>query len=283
MKKVLNFLVRNPFFVVSAVIYYIVTALWLDNFVIASAIYLGSMIVVFSPIGEKIFRLMNRIRKLETIKEKMQVYYPFQSVLIHAIGKDISIKSNIEAGIIDDMSINACAVGRRTVAVTKGAIEAFTDDELRGIMAHELGHIVNGDTIVSMYSYIGNGLFSIAVVLIKLIIMVIDIVQYAFTENALASIVIRFTHFIFGLSMNAFMFLTNIAMSFQSRKSEYRADKYAYDIGFGEELLNALKLLEKISVGDNSSLTEKMIASHPRITKRIQRLEKLIENEKNYN
>lgn len=42
-------------------------------------------------------------------------------------------------------------------------------------------------------------------------------------------------------------------------------------------MIEALYLLEKISLGDNSTIIQKMTASHPRITKRIEYLESLDE------
>lgn len=42
-------------------------------------------------------------------------------------------------------------------------------------------------------------------------------------------------------------------------------------------MIEALYLLEKISLGDNSSIIQKMTASHPRLTLRINKLEALDE------
>ena len=83
------------------------------------------------------------------------------------------------------------------------------------------------------------------------------------------------------LELNMFlsMFVMQFAMSIGSRKNEYRADKFAYEMGFGKELIDALYLLEKIHLGDNSTLIQKMTASHPRITARIGRLENLLAEE----
>ena len=51
--------------------------------------------------------------------------------------------------IIEDMAINAFATGRKpsvsSVAVTRGAIEKLANEELEGVIAHELSHIGNYD------------------------------------------------------------------------------------------------------------------------------------------
>lgn len=59
--------------------------------------------------------------------------------------------------IIKDKALNAFATGRNpehaSVAVTTGLVEALDDNELQGVMAHELGHIKNFDIRVSMIAF----------------------------------------------------------------------------------------------------------------------------------
>jgi heat shock protein HtpX len=56
--------------------------------------------------------------------------------------------------IVNDPSPNAFATGRdpqhASVAATTGLLEILTDDELEGVMAHEMGHVKNYDIRVSM-------------------------------------------------------------------------------------------------------------------------------------
>ncbi len=51
--------------------------------------------------------------------------------------------------IIDDLAINAFATGRKpelaTIAITRGAIEKLKNEELEGVIAHELSHVKNYD------------------------------------------------------------------------------------------------------------------------------------------
>ncbi len=59
--------------------------------------------------------------------------------------------------IIDDPAPNAMATGRdpkhASVAATTGILDMMTDQELEGVMAHELGHIKNYDIRVSMIAF----------------------------------------------------------------------------------------------------------------------------------
>ncbi len=51
--------------------------------------------------------------------------------------------------IIEDPAINAFATGRKpelaSIAVTRGALEKLTNEELEGVLAHELSHVQNYD------------------------------------------------------------------------------------------------------------------------------------------
>ncbi|PJE50915.1 MAG: zinc metalloprotease HtpX [Candidatus Yanofskybacteria bacterium CG10_big_fil_rev_8_21_14_0_10_36_16] len=67
--------------------------------------------------------------------------------------------------IIDSPQINAFATGRdpnhSAVAVTKGAIEKLENEELEGVLAHELSHIGNKDILVSTVAVVLAGVIAI--------------------------------------------------------------------------------------------------------------------------
>lgn len=59
--------------------------------------------------------------------------------------------------IMDDPAPNAFATGRNpqsaAVAATTGLLEIMNDQELEGVMAHEMGHVKNYDIRVSMIAF----------------------------------------------------------------------------------------------------------------------------------
>jgi len=75
---------------------------------------------------------------------------------LHAMVEELSARAGIpkpRVFRIDDPHANAFATGRNpsrgVVAVTTGIERLLTARELRGVLAHEIGHIVNRDILVS--------------------------------------------------------------------------------------------------------------------------------------
>lgn len=73
--------------------------------------------------------------------------------------------------IMDDPALNAFATGRdpkhAIVCATTGLLDALDDQELEGVMAHELGHVKNYDIRVSMFAF---GLVSVISLIADLIL-----------------------------------------------------------------------------------------------------------------
>ncbi len=67
--------------------------------------------------------------------------------------------------LIDSPQINAFATGRdpqhAAVAITTGAIQKLHNEELEGVLAHELSHICNRDILISTVVVVMAGLISI--------------------------------------------------------------------------------------------------------------------------
>lgn len=275
-----NFWENNKIYLMCTILYFYISFKILGGtklvFFYLLLIYILSLITAFSPIGEYFLRLLNNVRPLETLKEKEYIKPLFQEVYEQVKLQNKYI-GKIEICVIDSMTINAIALGRHTIAVTKGAVQTFTEEQLKAVMAHEIAHIVNGDTIAVLYALIGNGIFTIIVILNKIILCTLENLINGIDGRKVFGFLAGLLRGIFEASVILLTFIFQAIMMINSRKNEFRADRFSYDSGYDREIIEVLYLLEKISLGDNGTIIQKMLAGHPRITKRIEYLENLDE------
>lgn len=153
--------------------------------------------------------------------------------------------------IIEDPALNAFATGRdpdhAAIAATRGLLDSMTDQELQGVIAHELGHVKNYDIRVSMITF---GL-----------VMVVGYLSSMFRNSMLFGGMRRSDDennsgggLVFILMMVGLVLAPIMATMIQlaiSRKREYLADATGSDITrYPEGLASAL---EKIA-GSSSAL-----------------------------
>ena len=260
-----NFVSKNPVYLICSLVYYLASVTFLFfqwwAFFLVAIIYVLAMGIAFSSIGEWLMRTFNHTRRLETAQEKNYLRPLFKEVYRKAKTANPEL-GQISLYVIDNMTVNACAMGRHTIAVTKGAISTFSEDELKAILCHEIAHILHYDTAAALYALVGNGIFMLLILPLKLLVS-------SMRESRFGQIL----DVIFGALIAVFMFMMNIAMALDSREAERRADMYALELGYGEEMVQALYLLEKINLGGEGSLIQRLLKSHPRVTARIERLE----------
>jgi len=275
-----EFFKHNPLYIGWFFIYFSLAWTMLGGsvlaFFITALLYGLSIFIAFSPFGEWLLKFLSNIRPLYTKKEREYLNPLFEEVYDQAKSQYSRLSRNIQICIIDSMTINACAIGSCTVAVTKGAIETLNEDELKGIIGHELAHIAHGDTKAILLTTIGNGLFSVFVLILKAVMLLFDVILNGVGESGLMRITTLIIRFFFWIMLFAFSLFSEIILSINSRKNEYSADEYSHKLGYGDDLKEALYLLQKISLGDNSSIVQKLTKSHPHIAKRIGRLEGLL-------
>ena len=252
-----------------------------EAFITCVVLYTISIAVALTC-GEFVQKLLNGVRPPETSREKDYLLPLFNDVYEDA--KELySDLPRIKIFIIDNLSVNAFALGTHTVAVTQGAINTFSIEELQGIIAHEIALIYYGDTKSKMLNEIGNGLFSIYVLFVDLFLKVLDLFFIDLDDpdtkdtSTLFRALFLCLRLIINLSVMVTLFLGNVLLSGNERKNELRADRFAHSIGHDEGLKNALYLLQKMSLGENMRFIDRMQQNHPRISKRIETLELLQE------
>ena len=83
---------------------------------------------------------------------------------LYAVMERLAAKANLPAPklyVVPEAAPNAFATGRNprhaSVAVTQGLLELMNDDELEGVIAHELSHVRNYDILISSIAAIIAG------------------------------------------------------------------------------------------------------------------------------
>ena len=240
----------------------------------------------------------SRLRKpIQAEAEKLEM--AFSSVQERA-GYTKKVKLRVQ----ESTDWNAFATGTHTIAVTKGVLAGASDDELKGLLAHELGHLMSYDTIVGSAYWIAGYLPSIvrwvyrqiaAIVmsgfrqrvlvrtnqgvmkvgrfnlLSGIVWLVIVVAIFYFLHILQVIVAIVFFVVIFGILNVVFRWLTLVLARF----SEYRQDDFAARLGFGKGLRD---MLEKLTYQGNPPVNLYFIvfhSTHPIIYNRIRRLEKM--------
>ena len=235
------------------------------------------LFLVLSELGEGIMRYLNGARRIET-EQEIEYLKPLVSEIYYKYEKELDL-NYIDICIVDKADPNAFALGRHTVAVTKGAIATFTEDELKGIIAHELSHLGNRDTLALMLMFVGSGFFSVFMILINWFIRLLEISADTkdFKKDKTGFVIISsWLKRLFGLIFSAFGLIMIICQSFESRRNEFRADECSLYMGYGENLKDALYKLQSMNINDIQNPLEKMTASHHRTSLRIRELEQIM-------
>lgn len=247
----------------------ILGATW-RSFFITIVSYSISITIALSPIGEAILRLMEGARRPATKKEKEYLITIFNEVYEKAKAKDNRLSDKIQLYVTDKMYINACAIGKNTICLTRGAVEVFTEDELRGVLSHEFGHISNGDTIALLLNVVGNGIFTILIMIERLAFSLFELFG---SLVSWFNIVIMISRMFFDFIVLVVLLIGEIILSINSRKNEYLADRFGYEIGYGEELIRVLYILQNTAIPSDMKLIDRLRQSPPHLAYRIEKLE----------
>ena len=281
--QALKFIHSNYLYIIWFIIYF--TLAWIllgagiESLIIVTAVYGVSMTIALCPVGEIILRLLENCREPQTEQERNYLLPMFEEVYQYALEANPKLNKGIKIYIMDAMFVNAFAIGRKTIAVTRGALETFTAEELKGILAHELGHMTYGHTKALLLSLIGNLFFSAIVWFFRLLLNIFQTISNISAVFNVVGIIFAFILFImrFFAELCNFIFvnLGQMLLALNSRQNEIQADTFAYDIGYGRELTASLYLLQKTTINTKIKLSERMKASHPHMGYRIAHLEKL--------
>lgn len=185
-----------------------------------------------------------------------------------------------QVGFYESPEINAFATGptksRALVAVSSGLLNTMNDQELEGVLGHEVAHIANGD-MVTMTLIQG--------VVNAFVMFIARVIAFAVSQ-AVESRNRRMVHFITVIVLEILLsILGMMVVAYFSRHREFRADNGGAKLAGRESMIAGLRRLQRFVEGNDDShqalntlkiSTKKrfaLLSTHPPLEERIRRLE----------
>ena len=237
-----------------------------------------------------IIRMATGAKPLER-KENKRVYNLVENLCISQGMKTPKIY------IIEDDSLNAYASGLAessfSVSLSRGIINKLDDDELEGVIAHELTHIRNRDVRVLVISIIFVGIFAFLAEMAFRSLRFAGSGRRSSKDSKGSGAII-----LIAIVITAIAYFISILLRFGiSRRREYMADaggaemtKKPYALASALRKISGDPLIEAVESRDvaqlfidnpkpsahKSASWDNMFATHPPIEKRIELLEQFV-------
>ena len=192
-----------------------------------------------------------------------------------------------QVGIYNSPEVNAFATGpskrKSLVAVSSGLLSKMDDDEVEGVIAHEISHIANGDMVTMA---LVQGMVNTMVLILAR--LATQVVTSRMQRRSFFMEYMIFIMFQVVLNILGSILVVNVF----SRWREYRADHGAARLSGKEKIIKALKKLNSLRLHPvpnqtanynafkishqkhNQSFIQTLFSTHPPLHLRIQRLER---------
>jgi Zn-dependent protease with chaperone function len=211
--------------------------------------------------------------------------------VIEPIWRDIARRIDVPphryvVRILPSDDLNAFACGGHLVVLTSFAVAELPDDELAGVLAHELCHHLGFHTVALT---IGHWL-SLPVVFLARIGFFLQNVARAATDSfatnsaaltalgGLAAAILRAASWVFLAALYASDALGNLF----GHGSEFEADRRAVRMGYGRPLAKALRRVIMLGGGTRAvGWRQRLAATHPSARTRVARIEAMLRHPSN--
>ncbi len=192
--------------------------------------------------------------------------------------------SNLRFHVLPSDNINAYAYGFHNISITRAMLNSCDDTILCSVLGHEISHILNMDMVIHRVVF-ANVAFIIVGLMIATFLSVsfmwlifIILCVFGICDGLFSRFVfhggIKLVRGSFTLLQYVVLFIYQIVMGFISRESEFRADKYSCQLGYGPQLSYFLTRFVEGQEAKQRSLNEILYASHPIAYKRIIKIER---------
>jgi heat shock protein HtpX len=202
---------------------------------------------------------------------------------VEQLSREAGIKMP-EVGIFPAYEANAFATGWNKndalVAVSQGLLERFSPDEVKAVLAHEIGHVANGDMVT--LALVQGVVNTFVMFFARIIGNFVDKVVFKNNEGRGIAYYVAtiFAELVLG-------FLASAIVMWFSRKREFRADEAGAQLAGTAAMISALQRLRSeqglpvhmpdtmAAFGINGGLKQglaRMFMSHPPLEERIDAL-----------
>lgn len=297
-KRVTLFLFTN--IAVMITISFILNLLGVNHYITAQGLDYKSLLIfcgVWGMTGSFISLAMSkfmakRMMGVEILDPKRRIggKYEFLVSKVHGLSKAANLSKMPEVGIYDSPEVNAFATGpsksNSLVAVSSGLLNNLSEDEIEGVLAHEVAHIANGD-MVTMALVQG---------VINAFVMFFARIAAFAIQNALrsddddSSAGYGWSYYLTTIVFELlFGFIGMFIVAFFSRYREYRADSGGAALAGRHKMISALKKLQSqfehgvfekgdakmnaMKISSKSSGLYALLSTHPKLEDRIKALE----------
>ena len=249
---------------------------------IGIVLYLVSLLIALSPVGEWILRLQTGCKKIKSDEHRAFIEPIFREVYDKAKKLDPSISDKVKLYMNHDEEPNAFATGRKTICVTEGMLY-MPVDQIKATLGHEFGHLAHKDTDLILVVAVGNLIVSAFILGFRIALEFFHL-SFAFfsiftggAKGAFAALMNTIYHLMMTIVVIGLTWIwTKIGVLLvmkSSRANEYEADEFSFRLGYGNELC---ALLESFSGTNANGLFANLVSSHPDKNDRIARIQELM-------
>jgi Zn-dependent protease with chaperone function len=180
---------------------------------------------------------------------------------------------------VDD--INAFACGGHMLVVSAFSIEHLTEDELTGVLAHELSHHLGGHTVaLTIAQWMSMPILGLAQLGIRVRDIGLRISKRLEGEYPTFKLVGWIINVVLTSLSRVLLIGFLLAQSLGEivgRSAEFQADRRAYAMGFGRELRYALtRVIHRTPTSEPTRFLSRVLLSHPPAIDRVARLDAML-------
>jgi heat shock protein HtpX len=204
---------------------------------------------------------------------------------VHRLAREAGLPAMPEVGVYESPELNAFATGptksRALVAVSTGLLQRMGQDEIEGVLGHEITHVANGDMVTMTLL---QGVINAFVIFFSRILAAVISGRGRDDEERSGA----GNWMLVMLLQTVLSFLGMFVVAWFSRYREFRADAGGASIAGRGKMVGALRVLQRVYEGGSedprgaalSTLKISghgglfaLLATHPPLEERIARLE----------